>query len=90
MGKGLSQAKTLRGRLRVSFGCLICDIQPWTGILSLWAGLQWVDLSQCICAKSCLTLCNPLDRSPPGSSVHGIFQTRILEWVAMPSSRGSS
>ena len=41
MGKGLSQAKTLRGRLRVSFGCLICDIQPWTGILSLWAGLQW-------------------------------------------------
>ena len=31
-----------------------------------------------------------MDCSPPGSSVHGIFQTRILEWVAMPSSRGSS
>ena len=40
---------------------------------------------------SCLTLCNPVDHSPPGSSVHGILQGRILEWVAMPSSsRGSS
>ena len=39
--------------------------------------------------QSCLTLCDPMDRSPPGSSVHGILQARILEWVAMPSSRGS-
>ena len=47
----------------------------------------------CVCAKSlqlCLILCDPLDNSPPGSSVHGILQTGILEWVAMPSSRGSS
>ena len=36
------------------------------------------------------TLCNPVDRSPPGSSVPGILQARILEWVAMPLSRGSS
>ena len=36
------------------------------------------------------TLCNPMDCSPPGSSVHGILQAGILEWVAMPSSRGSS
>ena len=36
----------------------------------------------------CLTLCGPMDCSPPSSSVHGIFQARILEWVAMPSSRG--
>ena len=46
----------------------------------------------CTCAKllqSCLTLCNPTDCSPPGSSVHGILQARILEWVALPSSRGS-
>ena len=34
--------------------------------------------------------CNPMVCSPPGSSVHGIFQARILEWVAMPSARGSS
>ena len=40
--------------------------------------------------KSCPTLCNPMDCSPPGSSVHGIFQARILERVAMLSSKGSS
>ena len=33
--------------------------------------------------KSCLTLCDPMDYSPPGSSVHGILQARILEWVAL-------
>ena len=38
----------------------------------------------------CLTLCDPMDYSPPGSSVHGILQARILEWVAIPFSRGSS
>ena len=41
-------------------------------------------------AQSCLTLCNPVDGSPPGSSVHGILQARILEWVAISFSRGSS
>ena len=40
--------------------------------------------------QSCPTLCDPMDRSLPGSSVHGIVQARILEWVAMPSCRGSS
>ena len=40
--------------------------------------------------QSCLTLCNPMDLSLPGSSVHGVLQARILEWVPMPSSRGSS
>ena len=39
--------------------------------------------------QSYLTLCNPMDCSPPCSSVHGILQARILEWVAVPSSRGS-
>ena len=37
-----------------------------------------------------IPLCNPMDCSPPGSSVHGILQARMLEWVAIPSSRGSS
>ena len=41
-------------------------------------------------AQSCPTLCNLMDCSPPGSSVHGILQARILEWVAFPFSRGSS
>ena len=40
--------------------------------------------------QSCLTLSNPINHSPPGSSVPGIFLARILEWVAMPSSRRSS
>ena len=40
--------------------------------------------------QSGLTLCNPMDCSPPGSSVHGILQARILGWVVMPSSRTSS
>ena len=41
-------------------------------------------------AQSCLTLCKSMDCSPPGSSVYGILQARILEWVAIPFSRGSS
>ena len=36
-------------------------------------------------AQSCLTLSDPMDCSPPGSSVHGIFQARVLEWVPLPS-----
>ena len=40
--------------------------------------------------QSCSTLCDPMDCSPPGSSLHGILQARILEWVAIPFSRGSS
>ena len=39
--------------------------------------------------QSCLTFCNPMDCSPPGPSVHGISLARILEWVAIPFSRGS-
>ena len=55
-------------------------------IISAWLGV-------CVCAKSlhsCPTPYDPMDCSLPGSSVHGILQSRILEWVAMPSSRGSS
>ena len=47
-------------------------------------------LSECSVAQSCLTLCNPVDRSPSGSSVYGIVQARILEWVAISSCRRSS
>ena len=44
----------------------------------------------CCVSQSCLALCSPLDCSPPSSSVHGIFQARVLQWVAIPFSRGSS
>ena len=44
----------------------------------------------CLVSKSCLTLCDPMDYSLPNSSVHGIFQARIPEWVAVFFSRGSS
>ena len=40
--------------------------------------------------QSCPTLCEPMDCSLPGSSIHGIFQARVLEWVAISFSRGSS
>ena len=50
-----------------------------THLVVKWSEVKW-----------CPTLCDPLGCSLPGSSVHGIFQARILEWVAISSSRGSS
>ena len=43
-----------------------------------------------VVTQSCPTPCDPTDCSPPGSSVHGVLQARILEWIAIPFSRGSS
>ena len=57
--------------------------------LYIWYSLNFV----CVCvlvAQSCPTLCDPMDCSPPGFSVHGILQARILEWVVISFSRGSS
>ena len=58
----------------------------WTGFIEFATILLllWVH------AHSCLTVCDPMNWGPAGSSVHGIPQVRILEWVAMPSSSGSS
>ena len=50
----------------------------------------WSQMCVCVHAQLCLTLCNPMDCSPPGSSIHGIFQAGTLEWVAISFSRGSS
>ena len=44
---------------------------------------------QVLVAHTCQTLCNPMGCSPPGSPVHGVLQARILEWIAIPFSRGS-
>ena len=54
------------------------------------AGKQYHTEELCSDAQSCVTLHDSMDYSPPGSSVHGIFQARILEWVAISSSRKNS
>ena len=60
-----------------------------TGLVFLWLTLYW--FGACLCAQSLnsVWLCNPMDCSLPDSSAHGIFQARVLEWVAISSSRGS-
>ena len=61
-----------------------------TNLTTVYNRLSW---STCCCylvTKSCLILWDPMDYSPPGSSVHGIFLAKILEWVAISFSRGSS
>ena len=69
-------------------------IQGWFGVH--YSPSQLDELHEhfkyCVCSvtKSCPTLCDPVDCSLPGSSVHGILQARILEWIAIFSSRGYS
>ena len=60
----------------------------WGIWLQLWWAKWNVSLSEV--SQSCLTLCNPMDYSLPGSPIHGIFQAIVLKWVAISSSRGSS
>ena len=51
----------------------------------------WHTVCVCVCVThSCPTLCDPMDCSPPGFSVHGILQARIVEWFAIPFFRGTS
>ena len=69
-----------RGLLRMAF----------TLTLMILYNLTLLCLCVCSVTQSCPTLCNPMDCSRPGSSVHGISQARILDWVAISSSRGSS
>ena len=60
----------------------LCPGQHWTGYIHNKVRAQLL--------QSCPTLCNPMGCSPPGSSVHGVSQARILEWIAVPFSRVSS
>ena len=64
-----------------SLFCLLVHYSVWFGFYFLWCSSS--------ITQSCLTLCDPVDCSPPGSSIHGILQARILEWAVMPSSRVS-
>ena len=52
--------------------------------------LFWALETWCVCEQSLSCVQNAVDYSPPGSSTHGIFQVRILEWIAIPFSRGPS
>ena len=65
--------------IRQNFTLALDRISPWS-----YRKLQVV------CAQSCPTLCDPMNCSLPGSSIHGILQARILEWVVIAFSRGSS
>ena len=51
-------------------------------------GVRWERTRACSVAQSCLTLCDPMDCSPPASPVQRVLQARVLEWVAIPSSSG--
>ena len=76
------------GFLKFNFSCIkLYVIIPSTREWVLYTIKLAVKCSCCCSvAQSCPTLCNPMDSSPPGSSVHGILQARILEWVAIPFS----
>ena len=71
-------------RVRHNWSNLAHTQQKFMTFLFFWTTMYY--LSMCSVCKARLTLCNCMDWSPPGSSVHGIFQARILEWVAISSS----
>ena len=66
------------------------QVRGWPPLAEGWIGNRVMRVV-CVCvSRSVVSDCDPMDCSQPGSSVHGILQARILEWVAIPSSRGSS
>ena len=81
----------------IMYLCFTYFIQyrEWWKTFQGFQGNEWFMLfinvcCSCLVAQSCPALCNPMDCSPPGSSVQGISQARIVEWVAISFSRGSS
>ena len=94
-GGFLTGCVTLRSFGVLSLGFLICKV----GMMILTSQGRCGEAAKapgrrvCVCGliiQSRPTLCDATNYSPPGSSVHGILQARIWEWVVMPSSRGSS
>jgi hypothetical protein len=88
------QAHIYSLRLAFGDGANSCTFSPHSGRtypLNSWRSfLRTHSEVKMLVTQSCLTLCDPIDCNPPGSSVHGIRQARILEWVALSFSRGSS
>ena len=84
-----------KGQLKYRL-CLLCDASHPALVPSSpgWPQELFVNVqeseSESEVAQSCMTLCDPMDCSPPGSSIHGILQARVLEWVAISFSGGSS
>ena len=62
------------------------SILNWRNLRNSNCGKDSLTFPWCMCAQLCLTLCGPMECSLPGSSVHGIFQARILDWIAIPYS----
>ena len=86
----LTEARTVwkfKAWLGLSTSC--SGLVLWTPLLLTGCSLGLV-VCVCVCSQWCPILCDPVDCSPPGSSVHGVSQARILEWVAISFSRGSS
>ena len=87
------QAHGALGPGRLCFGCTVqcigicCHLGPGL-YLRPWFTCEVLTLKVSEVAQSCPTLCDPMDCSPPGSSVHGILQARILEWVAISFTKG--
>ena len=67
----------------LEFSCFFCDPTDVGNLISA-SSVHFSSVAQ-----SCPTLCDPMDWSLPGSSVHGIFQARVLEWVANPQQMGN-
>ena len=83
-----------RGRRRPAF--VIKEVDPGQAMKTLWTLVplpvkrERKKVKESEVVQSCLALCDPMDYSLPGSSIHGIFQAGVLEWVASTFSRGSS
>ena len=88
-GHDLRQEVNAKGCLQRRDRYLLC-IPPLPPVPGSLRPRSWVSEWVSEVAQSCLTLCNPMDCSLPGSSIHGIFQARILEWIAISFSRRSS
>ena len=90
-GKALSISFTLRHKWPIKLNRILLAGSSFTYLILVLMANAQTSVSLCVSvARSCPTLCDPVVCSLPGSSVHGILQARMLEWVAIPFSRASS